>query len=110
MKQELRAIGISDSAEKAIKLFGMKWTLLILRKIFAREGNVRYNELLKSIKGINPKILSKRLKQLEDFGIIKREVFLEVPVKVEYSFTESGEDLTELFAAIDGWSSRWVRN
>lgn len=108
-EQILRPVGISLSSEKAIKLFGSKWTLLILKIIYSKNGRLRYNELLKSVKGINAKILTQRLKKLEEFGLIKKEVFLEVPVHAEYYFTEQGEDLGDIFNSIDIWSSKWIR-
>lgn len=108
MNQQLSQVGLSLSSDEAIRLFSAKWNLFILKKIFAK-GQIRYNELLKSIKGINPKMLSKRLKELEDYGLIKKEVTLDVPIKVDYSLSESGEDLAELFIAIDSWSQKWIR-
>lgn len=53
----------------------------------------RFNEFLNSIEGINPKTLSIRLKEMENDGIIKRQVYNETPIRIEYCLTQKGKEL-----------------
>ena len=75
-----------------LNIIGKKFTLLLLRNmIFLKQK--RFNEFLNSIEEINPKTLSIRLKELERDRLIKREVFNETPVRIEYYLTEKGKAL-----------------
>src|SRR5918995_329517 len=75
-----------------LSIIGKKFTLLLLRNmIFLKQK--RFNEFLNSIEEINPKTLSIRLKELEKDRLIKREVFNETPVRIEYYLTEKGKAL-----------------
>ena len=69
-------------------LVGRKFTTLILRNMM-QYGQTRFNQFLK-IEGINAKILSARLKEMEGSGLIKRDIFKEIPVRIEYTLTEKG--------------------
>ena len=91
--------------EEAANLIEKKWTILILRELF--NGKRRFNELLKSINGISPRILSKRLNEMEEYGIIDRNAYAEVPIRVEYSLTEKGEDLEDLILGMAKWWMKW---
>jgi DNA-binding HxlR family transcriptional regulator len=73
---------------------GKKFTALIIRNMMHR-GQRRFNQFLE-IEGINAKILSARLKEMEKDGLIKREVFQETPVRVEYTLTEKGNALESI--------------
>ncbi|MEH7116278.1 helix-turn-helix domain-containing protein [Neobacillus vireti] len=81
---------------KTLDVIGTKWTFLIIRDLLI-EGTMRFSDLLKSMNGISPKTLSLRLKELEDHGILIREVFPEVPPRVEYTLTEKGKQLESIF-------------
>ena len=75
-----------------LNIIGKKFTLLLLRNmIFLKQK--RFNEFLNSIEQINPKTLSIRLRELEKDRLIKREVFNETPVRIEYYLTEKGKAL-----------------
>ncbi|HET8857213.1 MAG TPA: helix-turn-helix domain-containing protein [Nitrososphaeraceae archaeon] len=75
-----------------LNIIGKKFTLLLLRNmIFLKQK--RFNEFLNSIEEINPKTLSIRLRELEKDRLIKREVFNETPVRIEYYLTEKGKAL-----------------
>jgi DNA-binding HxlR family transcriptional regulator len=84
-----------------LKVVGSKWTLLILHDLF--EGKKRFGELLKSQKGISPKTLSVRLQELEKFGIVKKKIFAEIPLHVEYSLTDKGHSLNEIICKMREW-------
>lgn len=80
---------------KTLDVIGTKWTFLIIRDLLI-EGTMRFSDLLKSMKGISPKTLSLRLKELEEHGILERKVFPEVPPRVEYKLTEKGKQLENI--------------
>ena len=84
-----------------VQLIGSKWKLLILRNLMARSW--RFNELKKSLDGISQKVLTDALRALEADGIIKRTVYAEVPLHVEYSLTEMGETLRPVLKSMEAW-------
>ena len=87
-------------------LASKKWMLLVLSELYFH-GTQRFNELLGNMSMVSPKILSKRLKELEGRKLVKRERFSEIPPRVEYSLTEKGEDLVKSFQDIGEWAIRW---
>jgi DNA-binding HxlR family transcriptional regulator len=90
--------------EKTLKVVGQKWTLLIIRDLC--EGTKRFGELQRSLTGISPRTLALRLNQLESEGIVKRKVFKEIPLHVEYTLTPKGESLREVVAKMREWGDR----
>ncbi len=86
---------------KTLKIIGSKWTILILHDLC--QGTKRFGELQKSLTGISPKTLSLRLQQLEKSGILKKKVFAEVPLHVEYSLTEKGKSLKAVIDGMHQW-------
>ena len=88
---------------------GKKWTLLILLELYKNKiVPKRYSELKRSLHSITPKILSTRLKELEKVSLIKNKVDTSViPIKSEYSLTESGEDFIKIIKDIKKWALKW---
>jgi len=86
---------------KTLKIIGSKWTILILHDLC--QGTKRFGELQRSLTGISPKTLSLRLQQLEKNGILKKKVFAEVPLHVEYSLTEKGKSLKAVIDGMHKW-------
>lgn len=86
---------------KTIKIIGSKWTILILHELCS--GKKRFGELQRALRGISPKTLSLRLKQLEKDGIVKKEIFAEVPLHVEYSLTPRGQSLRKIITLMRDW-------
>ncbi|MBI2442852.1 MAG: helix-turn-helix transcriptional regulator [Candidatus Levybacteria bacterium] len=89
---------------KTIKTIGSKWTVFILHELC--EGTKRFGELERSLKGISPKTLSQRLKDLEKSGVVKKTVYPVVPLRVEYELTEKGRSLREVIDKMIEWGSR----
>lgn len=89
--------------DKTLKIIGGKWTLLLLHNLF--DGEKRFGQLQKNLTGISPKTLTIRLKELEKKRIIKRRVFNEIPLHVEYSLTEKGKSLKEIFKKLENWGN-----
>jgi DNA-binding HxlR family transcriptional regulator len=89
----------------AMKIIGNKWTALILRDLFA--GPKRFCELEKTVAGINPRTLSQRLDDLEEYEIITKESFAEVPPRTVYSLTKKGEDLLPILQQMAHWGTKY---
>lgn len=89
----------------ALNLIGGKWRLPIIWRL-SKNGTMRYNELKRSIDGITNMMLTQSLKELESYGIIKREQFIEIPPRVEYSLTDNGEDLIPALKGLADWGSK----
>jgi DNA-binding HxlR family transcriptional regulator len=85
-----------------IDLISKKWALLVINTIGNHE-KLRYNEIMKHLNGINPRSLSDRLKELERAGLVKKEVFAEIPPRSEYSLTKDGKDLRKAIIPLMKW-------
>ena len=81
---------------------GDKWTVLIIGTL--DDGPKRFNEIRLAIGGITPKVLTSTLRSLVADGLVTREVFAEVPPRVEYTLTEMGRSLQEPVAALRRWA------
>lgn len=88
--------------------FGDKWSLLVLLVING-EGVVRFNELCRLIPDISTRVLSTTLKTLEADGLIDRKVYAQVPPKVEYTLTETGESLIPLIMQLTDWAQKHMQ-
>ncbi|WP_077620679.1 winged helix-turn-helix transcriptional regulator [Bacillus sinesaloumensis] len=91
--------------EKAISLLSQKWTALVIYQLLL--GTQRFSEIQSAI-GISGKVLSDRLKDLEEQKIVKREVIPETPVIIEYSLTEKGRSIEPIIRDIEQWSQNWI--
>ncbi|WP_440206123.1 winged helix-turn-helix transcriptional regulator [Acinetobacter oleivorans] len=92
------------SVEEAMTVLGGRWRMLIIS--FLIERPMRFNELRRAIPNISQRMLTLELRFLEEEGFINREVFAEVPVKVEYSLTEDGRKLNglvEILKEVGSW-------
>jgi DNA-binding HxlR family transcriptional regulator len=74
--------------DNTLKIIGKKFTVLLIRNMLSNQ--TRFNQFLESIEGMNQKILSSRLKEMEKDGLITRTVYAETPLRVEYSLTDKG--------------------
>lgn len=96
-----------EAFQRALDLLSKRWTGLIIY-VLHQEGAMRFNELAQRIEVISDRMLSERLKELEEEGIVKRRVFAEVPVRVEYELTDKGRALQPVYEQISRWAQRWV--
>lgn len=92
------------AVDYAFKRVGGKYKGRILWVL--REGCLRYGELKRAIVGITPKMLTQTLKELEADELVHRKVYLEVPPKVEYSLTPTGEELVPLIGHLRSWGQK----
>lgn len=93
--------------ERTLAVIKDHWSLEILRDLIDHEPR-RFNELKRSLSPISAKVLSERLVQLQEGGIIRKKVYAEVPVKVEYSMTEKGRDFGNVIEGIRAWGNKWI--
>lgn len=92
--------------ETTLTLIGNKWQVLILRDLNLN-GTMRFKELQRSIGKISQKVLTTNLRSMEESGIVHREVFAEVPPRVEYSLTELGQSLKPVLDAMWTWGESY---
>ena len=88
--------------ETTLSIIRSKWQVLILRGLLMNR-TMRFKELQRSIGKVSQKVLTDNLRAMEDFGIVHREVFAEVPPRVEYSLTETGRTLQPVLDAMWAW-------
>ncbi|WP_174727458.1 winged helix-turn-helix transcriptional regulator [Mesobacillus harenae] len=91
--------------EKAMSIMSQRWTGLVIYQLLT--GPKRFCSLESSM-GISGRVLSDRLKELENQDIVKREVYPETPVRIEYSLTEKGRALEPMMKEIEKWSQTWL--
>ncbi len=92
------------SIEGIMGILSKKWALLIISAI-GNNQKLRYNELEKKLGEISSKTLSDRLKELGNANLIKKELFAEVPPRVEYSLTKDGIELRNAIMPLIRWVS-----
>jgi len=91
----------------AFAVIGGKWKAAMLWEL--RDGPLRYGELKRRIQGVTEKMLIQQLRELEADGIVHREVFHEVPPRVEYSETKLGASLNAALGPLADWGDRYAR-
>ncbi|OLN22419.1 transcriptional regulator [Domibacillus antri] len=91
--------------EKAVAILSQRWTALVIYQLLS--GPQRFCSMTDTL-GISGRVLSERLKELENQGIVKRNVIPETPVRIEYSLTEKGVSFAPIMREIDKWSQSWV--
>ncbi|MFQ5589022.1 MAG: winged helix-turn-helix transcriptional regulator [Nitrospiria bacterium] len=87
--------------ETTLKVIGGRWKVLILRELF--KGTRRFGELQRGVQGITQKMLTQQLREMERDGIIHREVYPQIPPKVEYSLKPLGHSLKPVIDAMHRW-------
>ena len=98
--------GQSCPVAKTLELIGDRWTLLIVRDLLG--GTRRFQDLLSSLSGIAPNILSDRLKLMEEHELVSRRMYSEHPPRAEYELTAKGKELGVVVGALAAWGSRHV--
>ena len=91
--------------ETTLTLIGDKWKVLILRDLMP--GTKRFGELKKSIGMVSQKVLTAQLRDMEENGLVHREVYAEVPPRVEYSLTELGKSLKPILDSMWSWGEEY---
>jgi DNA-binding HxlR family transcriptional regulator len=87
---------------RVLDRIGDKWTVLVV--LLLSDGPMRFSELRAHLGAVAPKVLTQTLRRIERDGLVTREVFAEVPPRVEYTLTELGHSLTRPIAVIGDWA------
>ena len=95
--------------ETALEILVGKWKPVILFQLLSK-GTMRFSELQKAIPNISKKMLTQQLRELEYHDIIHREVYRQIPPKVEYSITEYGNSMGTALQAIHEWGVNHVEH
>jgi DNA-binding HxlR family transcriptional regulator len=91
---------------KTLEVIGDRWTLLVVRDLL--RGPQRFQDLLGSLPGIAPNILSARLKLMEEHGLIRRALYSDHPPRAQYALTDRGRELGMVVGALAAWGGRHV--
>ena len=95
-------VGDRCPIEDTLDVLAGRWKILILWWLQA--GELRFGELRRRVPSVTPKMLTQQLRQMEDDGLIRREVFAEVPPKVVYTMTKRGLSLQPVLLSLHDWS------
>ncbi len=97
---------LKDGAvETTLSVVGDKWAFLIVRELL--EGTKRFGEIKNGLKTVTQKVLTSKLRELEAKGIIRRKIYAQVPPKVEYRLTKTGETLRPVINAMTNWGNHY---
>ena len=109
MSFQIHTMQDSCTVNQTVKYLTKKWTLLIILELYKGSGYTRrFSELRDALHDITPKVLSERLKELEDEGILTRKVDASAfPVRTEYMLTESGLEIVNVIRGIKIWALKW---
>lgn len=100
-KKELPACPV----ETTLTMISDKWKVLILRDLLT--GTKRFGELKKSLTGVSQKVLTSKLREMEENGLVERKAYPEVPPRVEYSLTPLGRSLQPIMDAMRVWGEQY---
>jgi DNA-binding HxlR family transcriptional regulator len=102
----MNPFSLCPRVEKGMQVISKRWSILIIYQLLS--GPQRFHNLEAALP-LSGRLLSERLKDLESEGIVKREVFPETPVRIQYSLTEKGYALEPIVKEIEKWSQAWVQ-
>lgn len=93
--------------ETTLKMLGCKWKVLIIRELLT--GTKRFGELKRAVTGITQKVLTSKLREMEELGLLEREVYPQIPPKVEYTLTDIGYSLHPVLESLKCWGKDYKR-
>lgn len=91
---------------RAVEVIGRRWTGAILRALLVGVG--RFSELKATIPDLSDRMLSERLKELEQEGLVERVVIPSTPVRIDYRLTPKGRALQDVIEAVAAWAHDWL--
>ena len=107
---DIKAEYLACPIRQVVSRFGDKWSMLVLYMLHTNEtGVLRFNEIRHLMTDCSQKMLSQTLKNLEQSHLVHREVYPEVPPRVEYSLTETGRSLMPAITALIDWGKEHTR-
>ena len=90
-----------------LELIGNRWRLVIINQLM--DGTKRFGELKKQVGDITQKVLTSNLRALEEYGLLVREVYSQIPPKVEYTLTSIGKELKPIIDSALEWSNEYKK-
>lgn len=100
------AVQVCPRFHAAIELIGKRWSGAIIWSLSA--GPLRFADLKRAVPGLSDRLLSQRLRELEEAGVLSRTVEDTLPVRVTYELTDKGESLEPAIISIGEWAERWA--
>ncbi len=97
---------LNSKFERAIELLGKRWTWRIIHVLIERPR--RFGEIVDLVSGLSDRLLSERLQEMEEAGIVTRVVKPLRPIVVEYSLTNKGASIKPILDALELWADRWI--
>lgn len=91
--------------QRSVELVGKRWSASILLAL--SRGASRFSEITAMVTGLSDRLLSQRIKELEQSGLVARDVIATTPVQVRYRLTERGADLMTSMQPLSAWGQRW---
>lgn len=101
----MKSIDLCPKLQKSMDIIGRRWTGLIIYQLL--QGPQRFSTIEAALP-VSGRLLSERLKELEQEGIVLREVFPETPVRIQYSLTDKGRGLEAVIRDLEKWSESWI--
>lgn len=101
----MKSTDLCPRLQKSMDIIGRRWTGLIIYQLL--QGPQRFSAIEASLP-VSGRLLSERLKELELEGIVRREVFPETPVRIQYSLTDKGLGLEAVIRDLQQWSDEWI--
>lgn len=92
--------------EFAFQILGKRWTGLIISVLMS--GPMRFKQVAVEIEPMSDRVLAERLKELEELGLVTRQVYPETPVRIEYELTAKGKDLQKVMQEVQCWADKWI--
>ena len=96
----------AEAFHRVTDVIRCKWTLAIIDALDA--GDRRPSEIRRRLPGLTDKVLADRLRRFEDFGLVHREAFAEVPPRVEYTLTSRGQEMGDLMRRVGAFVDAWA--
>jgi DNA-binding HxlR family transcriptional regulator len=100
------SVALCGRFHAAVELIGRRWSGAVIHLLL--KSPLRYAELRSAIPDITDRMLSERLRELEEEGIVDRTVVPDTPVRVEYALSPKGRALGPALGALGQWAERWV--
>ena len=94
--------------QRGSEMLGKRWTGVIIYMLLQKPH--RFNELLTAVHGISDRLLTERLRELEESGLVERHVIPDSPVRVEYALSEAGRAAHPIIAETYRWANKWLDN
>ncbi|MDF2725510.1 MAG: HxlR family transcriptional regulator [Paenibacillus sp.] len=106
MANDQDRIHLCPKFESAFELLGKRWSGLIIQVLM--NGPLRFKDISTMIPDMSDRMLTERFKELEQAGILRRNVYPEMPIRIEYELTDKGRALRPVMDAIQQWGESWI--